>query len=235
LPTTSATRFAAWQGAAAAVAMMVTLATNRASSHAAGFPGRNVRGDRRLYRQIHRRRRYGDLGRAGGRSEPRRLGGDRGVGRGGGGHARQGSSRRPGPPRLCGKDRPQQRPRGSRHVGAEKRYNYTAVGETVNIAARLESVPGDYAGRIVVGPATAAAIAERFVVIQLDWIKVKGKEEALAVYEMVASRTAASPAALQYLEQYGLALEHYRAGDFAAAEESWRRIKHPYLDGPPRP
>src|SRR5262249_45233570 len=41
------------------------------------------------------------------------------------------------------------------NVGAEDRFNYTAVGETVNIAARLESVPGDYGCRIVVGPATA--------------------------------------------------------------------------------
>ena len=42
-------------------------------------------------------------------------------------------------------------------------------------------------------------------------------------------------AALQYLEQYGLALERYRAGDFASANESWRQIKHPYLVGPSPP
>jgi signal transduction histidine kinase len=55
----------------------------------------------------------------------------------------------------------------------------------------LESVPGDYACRIVVGPATAAAIADRFVVNELDWIKVKGKEDAIAVYELLAAREAA--------------------------------------------
>src|SRR6202162_4685934 len=43
------------------------------------------------------------------------------------------------------------------NVGAEKRYNYTAVGETVNIASRLESVPGDYGCPIGVRPTTPAA------------------------------------------------------------------------------
>jgi class 3 adenylate cyclase/CHASE2 domain-containing sensor protein len=116
------------------------------------------------------------------------------------------------------------------NVGAEKRYNYTAVGETVNIAARLESVPGDYACRIVVGPATAAAIRDRFVLNELDWIKVKGKEEPLAVYELVAERDAADAAVLAYPERYRDALERYRSGDFAAAEQCWRReVRHPFL------
>lgn len=118
------------------------------------------------------------------------------------------------------------------NVGAEKRYNYTAVGETVNIAARLESVPGDYACRIVVGPATAAAIRDRFVLNELDWVKVKGKEEPLAVYELVAERDAADAAVLLYPEHYRTALERYRAGDFAAAEQRWRgQATHPSLTG----
>ncbi len=118
------------------------------------------------------------------------------------------------------------------NVGAEKRYNYTAVGETVNIAARLESVPGDYGCRIVVGPATAAAIRDRFVLNELDWVKVKGKEEPLAVYELVAATGAADAATLAYPAHYNAALERYRAGDFAEAETSWRRdVTHPYLVG----
>src|SRR5262249_21667053 len=67
------------------------------------------------------------------------------------------------------------------NVGAAKRYNYTAVGETVNIAARLESVPEDYGCRIVVGPSTAAAIADRFVLCEVDGMRGRGKEDAFAV------------------------------------------------------
>jgi len=108
------------------------------------------------------------------------------------------------------------------NVGAPRRYNYTALGETVNIAARLESVPEDYGCRIVVGPQTAAAIAGRFVLCELDWIKVKGKEEAFSIFQLVGERSTASAAEMLYREQYQAGLERYRAGDFAAAEHIWR-------------
>ncbi len=108
------------------------------------------------------------------------------------------------------------------NVGAPNRYNYTALGEPVNIAARLEGVPEDYGCRIVVGPDTAAAIADRFVLCELDWIKVKGKDEAFSVYQLIGEKSAANGMELASLALYGAGLERYRAGDFAAAEEIWR-------------
>jgi class 3 adenylate cyclase len=119
------------------------------------------------------------------------------------------------------------------NVGAAKRYNYTAVGETVNIAARLESVPEDYGCRIVVGPATAAAIAHRFVLCELDWIKVKGKDEAFSVFQLIGERSAAEAAEMRYREQYGAGLERYRAGDFATAEGIWRQQAGGSTEGSP--
>ncbi len=114
------------------------------------------------------------------------------------------------------------------NVGAPQRYNYTAVGETVNIAARLESVPEDYGCRIVIGPNTAAAIADRFVICELDWIKVKGKDTAFSVYQLIDEKSTANEAELSCLAQYEAGLERYRAGDFAAAEELWRcQAVHP--------
>jgi adenylate cyclase len=114
------------------------------------------------------------------------------------------------------------------NVGAPKRYNYTAVGETVNIAARLESVPEDYGCRIVIGPNTAAAIADRFVICELDWIKVKGKDTAFSVYQLIGEKSTASEAELACLAQYQAGLGCYRVGDFATAEELWRgEGKHP--------
>ena len=97
----------------------------------------------------------------------------------------------------------------------------------MNIAARLESVPEDYGCRIVVGPATAAAIADRFLLCELDWIKVKGKDDAFSVFQLIGEKSGADPAELRYREQYRAGLERYRAGDFAAAEDIWRRqAKH---------
>jgi adenylate cyclase len=117
------------------------------------------------------------------------------------------------------------------NVGAPRRFNYTAVGETVNIAARLEGVPGDYGCRIIVGPATAEAVADRFLLCELDWIKVKGKAEAIAIYELIGTKADASATQLAYVEQYHAALDRYRAGDFAAAETCWRKqTRDPLLD-----
>jgi adenylate cyclase/guanylate cyclase len=114
------------------------------------------------------------------------------------------------------------------NVGAPKRYNYTAVGETVNIAARLESVPEDYGCRIVIGSTTAATIGDRFVICELDWIKVKGKETAFSVYQLIGEKSTVNNIELACLAQYEAGLGHYRAGDFAAAEELWRREgEHP--------
>ena len=72
----------------------------------------------------------------------------------------------------------------------------------------------------------AAAIDDRFVLNELDWIKVKGKEDALAIYELLGERDGAEPALLAYVQQYHPALELYRAGKFAGAEACWRRIAH---------
>lgn len=125
------------------------------------------------------------------------------------------------------------------NVGAPNRYNYTAVGETVNIAARLESVPEDYGCRIVIGPGTAAAIADRFVVCELDWIKVKGKDAAFSIFQLVAEGSTAGPAEFLYPGQYQAGLERYRCGDFAAAEQLWQgqaEQLHPRsaVNSPPR-
>jgi len=118
------------------------------------------------------------------------------------------------------------------NVGAPERYNYTAVGETVNIAARLESVPEEYGCRVVIGPNTAAAIADRFVICELDWIKVKGKDAAFSIYQLIGEKSTANAAQLACLAQYKAGLKRYRDGDFAAAEELWRcQDEHPNPGG----
>jgi class 3 adenylate cyclase len=119
------------------------------------------------------------------------------------------------------------------NVGAPGRYNYTAIGETVNIAARLEGVPHDYDAAIVLGPTTAAAIADRFVLCELDWVKVKGKEAPLDIYELLTAKDRATPEQLAYPAQYAAALALYRAGDFAAAEAAWSAMTYPRVSTEP--
>ena len=114
------------------------------------------------------------------------------------------------------------------NVGWARRFNYTAIGETVNIAARLESVPGDYACRLVVGETTAAAAGEAFLFCELDWLRVKGKREPIAIHEPLAETEQA------YAAAYAKALAAYRAADFAAAHAQWSTLVYPGEgNGPP--
>ena len=119
------------------------------------------------------------------------------------------------------------------NVGAPGRYNYTAIGETVNVAARLEGIPHDYGCPIVIGPATATAIADRFVVCELDWIQVKGKAEPIAIYELLAARGVEDEPAGRYASDYAAALTFYRQGDFAGAEAAWRPLRYPQASADP--
>lgn len=107
------------------------------------------------------------------------------------------------------------------NVGTERRYNYTAIGETVNVAARLEKVPDLYACRVVVGPRTAELCQEAFLLRELDAIRVKGRATPLAVFEPMAELGRAMPAAREHARRYAEALAHYRAMRFADAYAVW--------------
>lgn len=110
------------------------------------------------------------------------------------------------------------------NVGTDRRYNYTAVGETVNLASRLESVPGLYGCKVVLGPSTAALAGKVFLVRELDWIKVKGADLPLTVFEPLGERAHADPALVERARRFAEALEHYRAMRFDEARRIWEEL-----------
>ena len=112
------------------------------------------------------------------------------------------------------------------NVGSEKRFNYTAVGEAVNIAARLESLPGIYDCQIVVSGETAGRVADRFIMRELDRVAVKGKAEPLRILEPLSNLDATEPP--ESFVRYEEALAAYRDRKFTETVAIWDEIG----DGP---
>jgi adenylate cyclase len=97
------------------------------------------------------------------------------------------------------------------NMGSKDRLIYTAVGDPVNVAARLEGLSKEYGVRVVVGEATVAAESRAFVYRLLDRVAVKGRAEPLTCYEVLARAGALDPAAERRLARYHEALALYRA------------------------
>lgn len=113
------------------------------------------------------------------------------------------------------------------NVGAASRFSYTAVGETVNIASRLEPLPALYGCAVVVSGETARRAAD-WLSVEIDWVTVKGREALVEVMVPLAPRTPETEADhAAFLAGWADALAAYRRGDFAQAARGWRSLPPP--------
>jgi adenylate cyclase len=71
------------------------------------------------------------------------------------------------------------------NMGSDQRFDYTCLGDGVNLAARLEGQTKPYGVKLIVGPHTAESVGDVYQVVELDLIAVKGKTEPARIYTVL--------------------------------------------------
>ncbi len=112
------------------------------------------------------------------------------------------------------------------NMGSDLRFDYSVLGDSVNLASRLEGRSKSYGTPIILGAKTAEKVGDRFATVQIDLITVKGKTEPESIYALIGDEAVAKSDEFRTFVGFVKdMMSRYRQRDWSGAETALQRAR----------